>query len=346
MRSSRRRRDNTRYVSITNASQVSEMLATQAEQERHYTPTTVITRTPITEEATQYPPPQDVSILLDNPNICRRSASQLQYIVYVHSSPQNAERRLLLRSTWLNASLYGGPNAMAKVFLLGRSGLKSVNEQVKVEAKTYGDILQGDFVDTYRNLTLKALMGLKWLSVHCPGVKFALKADDDTFVNIFRMLDELKAHDRQKKLILCPLWADNAMPILRDPTSCRKWCVKNDEFPGRSSYPRYCAGLAFVLTGDLIPMLHNYSRITPFFWIDDVYVTGLLPIKVAGIRYVNLVKKVGYYKERFTDDWINRRKSFTSLFIHIKKPDTYLRLWKWLLQFNNNITLPATDLLI
>ena len=47
---------------------------------------------------------------------------------------------------------------------------------------------QGNFLDTYKNLTYKHMMGYKWLHRHCPNQpKYVVKADDDVFVEIFHL---------------------------------------------------------------------------------------------------------------------------------------------------------------
>ena len=40
------------------------------------------------------------------------------------------------------------------------------------------------FQDTYHNLTLKTIMGLKWMSIFCPQAQYVLKTDDDIYVNV------------------------------------------------------------------------------------------------------------------------------------------------------------------
>ena len=40
------------------------------------------------------------------------------------------------------------------------------------------------FQDTYRNLTLKTVMGLKWSAIFCPQARHVMKTDDDIFVNV------------------------------------------------------------------------------------------------------------------------------------------------------------------
>ena len=64
--------------------------------------------------------------------------------------------------------------------------------QVVEESRTYGDILQEDFVDSYMNLTLKSVMGLKWASTYCSQTQYLLKTDDDIFVNVPVLLTYLQ----------------------------------------------------------------------------------------------------------------------------------------------------------
>ena len=46
---------------------------------------------------------------------------------------------------------------------------------IEEEHKLYGDIVQGSFIENYKNLTLKGIMGLKWVSQHCQEAAFAIK---------------------------------------------------------------------------------------------------------------------------------------------------------------------------
>ena len=66
------------------------------------------------------------------------------------------------------------------------------------ESRTHGDILQEDFVDSYMNLTLKSVMGLKWVSNHCMKAEFVMKTDDDIYVNINSLLNHLHEGPRSR----------------------------------------------------------------------------------------------------------------------------------------------------
>lgn len=41
------------------------------------------------------------------------------------------------------------------IFLLGSANDSYINSKVKVEAQSYSDILQADYIDAYRNITIK-----------------------------------------------------------------------------------------------------------------------------------------------------------------------------------------------
>ena len=55
----------------------------------------------------------------------------------------------------------------------------------------HGDLVQENFVDSYRNLTLKTLMAIRWASTYCSNANFVLKIDDDVLVNPSPLLEYL-----------------------------------------------------------------------------------------------------------------------------------------------------------
>ena len=53
--------------------------------------------------------------------------------------------------------------------------------------------MQGNFVDSYNNLTLKTISMLEWAERHCSRVPFVLKTDDDMYIHmpqLFGILDK------------------------------------------------------------------------------------------------------------------------------------------------------------
>ena len=57
------------------------------------------------------------------------------------------------------------------------------DHRIKIESETHGDILQERFEDSYRNLTIKTMLFLKWYNQKCSHIPYLLKADDDVFLN-------------------------------------------------------------------------------------------------------------------------------------------------------------------
>jgi len=83
------------------------------------------------------------------------------------------------------------------VFMFGLSSNPVLNAVVRQESKKHQDIIMEDFVDTYNNLTLKTMMGLKWVTYFCGNAQFVYKVDDDMFVNTGNLIRYLRQFMRE-----------------------------------------------------------------------------------------------------------------------------------------------------
>ncbi|KAG0429961.1 hypothetical protein HPB47_023123, partial [Ixodes persulcatus] len=66
----------------------------------------------------------------------------------------------------------------------------------------------------------------------------------------------------------------------REPSS--KWYVSKEEYNG-TEYPPFLAGSFYVLGGSTLRRLYNASEQEPFFWLEDVFLTGFVAEK-AGVN--------------------------------------------------------------
>lgn len=191
----------------------------------------------------------------------------------------------------------------------------------------YNDIVQEDFIDAYKNLTYKGVAALKWITHYCLNSKYVLKADDDMFVNMFTLLRHLSSYYRfgthRNDLILCLVWG--RMIVMRSG----KWAVSEKEFPGKY-YPTYCSGSAFTLSTDVAMKLYYASYSVPFFWVDDFYITGLLPLKLK-LKHKQFMSTY-VLDGRKLEEKFNGPQWYTFVFSHVHDLSAIQRVWKNLLK--------------
>ncbi|OCT91298.1 beta-1,3-galactosyltransferase 5 [Xenopus laevis] len=195
---------------------------------------------------------------------CKRNPPFLVLLVTTTHSQKDA--RNTIRQTWGKKGHIWG-RLVSTYFLLGASSNPSMQEELIEESNTYNDIIQGDFRDTYYNLTLKTIMGIEWICTHCPQTKFVMKTDSDMFVNTVYLV-ELLVKKNQTTNFFTGSVRMNDEPV-RDIHS--KWYVSKIEFPG-SRYPPFCSGTGYVFSVDVAQKIQNVFRTVPFFKLEDVFV--------------------------------------------------------------------------
>ncbi|KAK6170309.1 hypothetical protein SNE40_018727 [Patella caerulea] len=215
--------------------------------------------------------------ILNNINICNQFVP-VDIIVVVHSNPAHFAQRFTIRRTCGMRKLFL-PIEVRVIFLLGRVDNKKIHENIINEHSRYGDTIQGDFKDAYHNLTFKAVMGLHWVSHYCSDAKYVIKIDDDVVFNMWRFLKEVYAkHLYSSKAIYGISKFRDLIP------RTGKWSVPFNILKGFKYYPyEFCTGFVLIMSADIIPDLYRASFKVPFFWLDDVYVTGMLRTVVGGI---------------------------------------------------------------
>ncbi|XP_059615547.1 beta-1,3-galactosyltransferase 5-like [Phlebotomus argentipes] len=224
------------------------------------------------------PPAPDRRFLIDlsdfdyliNQKSCRQLGVKPKFIILIHSAPRKRENRDNIRQTW------GGWKIDHRVlFLLGTVESQDLQREIQTESDFFQDIVQGNFVDTYRNLSYKHIMAMKWATEFCPETQFIFKSDDDIFVNTPFILKFVNRVSNTRDFMFCVIsWKPG---VIRDERS--KWYVSPEEYPN-ATYPVYCPGCGVLLTTDVAQKLHKAAETTPFFWVDDVYVLGTLREKI------------------------------------------------------------------
>jgi len=222
-----------------------------------------------------------------NQDIC--NISNIALVTIIHTAVQNDDARRVIRDTWGNPTMPGVNTRL--VFLTGRSEDPEEEAALKAEAHQFGDIVQGDFMDTYHNLSYKNIFGKLWVSEFCEQAEFVVKTDDDMFIDLYATYNVTRQYLKhpkylQDEFILCPKWY--GMTVLREG----KWAASYEDISkeeGDKGYPTYCTGWIYIVNPGTAGRISEVAQTTKFFWIDDAWVTGYLP-KALGIEHIDLIE--------------------------------------------------------
>ncbi|XP_055617590.1 uncharacterized protein LOC129762973 isoform X2 [Toxorhynchites rutilus septentrionalis] len=131
-------------------------------------------------------------------NICPNKGSDINLLILITSAPTHREQRLSIRQSWGH---YGIRRDISIGFVLGRTQDQRIEDQLAAENYMYSDLIRGNSIDSYRNLTLKTISLLEWTSTNCPNATYLLKTDDDMFINVPKLLHFIETHLGYKRTI-------------------------------------------------------------------------------------------------------------------------------------------------
>ncbi len=235
----------------------------------------------------------------------------LRLVIIVKSAAANFDKRATIRDTWGYEKRFSDV-PIRTVFLVGDVDSGEVMTKLEKEHQIFGDLVQGDFKDSYFNNTVKTMMGLRWAAEMCPTSRFYLFVDDDYYVSIRNLLRFLRNpvnypryleepvlsfdnddadHQKRnagrslKQLIDFDLPEDVKMyagyvfhsPPHRHKTST--WYVSLEEYPYHL-WPPYVTAGAYVLSREAMIETYYASYFVKRFRFDDIYL-GLVAKKIG-----------------------------------------------------------------
>ena len=170
------------------------------------------------------------------------------------------------------------------IFNVGLSKDTEQQKSVLRESSKHGDILIGNVIENYRNMTLKLRTGFTFAA----GVlaRYIVKADSDVYINLPK-LAKLLANDADLPDTLYGGFPYRGI-VVRDAT--HRHFVQIEDYNG-TYYPEFCKGSMVVLSGNIIPNLVTaFTHIKPFN-IDDAYLgITLNKLSVPPIRINQFVQ--------------------------------------------------------
>ncbi|VDI79652.1 beta-1,3-galactosyltransferase 1 [Mytilus galloprovincialis] len=209
------------------------------------------------------------NLLLDTSTNCKEKYVFLLVVVY--SATYKFDERHVIRKTFGSMSQYDNKH-IKYVFVLGKTMNDTQQKEIEQESVKYRDIIQGHFIDSYRNLTYKRVFGLFWVNRFCDNVKYVIKIDDDITINIPVLIPYLSNKQNKIKVLEC-----RTVIAARPKRGIRsKWYMSLSEYPF-TTFPPYCAGPSSIMSADVIRLMYEATHFVPFFWLEDVYGGGFLP---------------------------------------------------------------------
>ncbi|XP_029930249.1 beta-1,3-galactosyltransferase 2-like [Myripristis murdjan] len=209
--------------------------------------------------------------IINEPDKCAEGKPAPFLVLLIATEARQVEARNAIRQTWGNESVAPGLGFI-RLFLLGTNEGELGHLQqrmLEAESRRHHDIIQQDFLDAYKNLTIKTLMGMNWVAIHCQQASYVMKTDSDMFVNteylIYKLLrPELKA----KKNFFT---GNNMRGFAPNRNKNSKWYMSPELYPSEK-YPTFCSGTGYVFSGDLAWKIYRASLSIRRLHLEDVYV--------------------------------------------------------------------------
>ncbi|XP_059142709.1 lactosylceramide 1,3-N-acetyl-beta-D-glucosaminyltransferase-like [Physella acuta] len=228
----------------------------------------------------------DFPYLINGENICQGQPPYL--LLVIPSVVKDVLRREAIRKTWLHAAETNKwpwariHKKIKHVFLFGHLKVSKEKDikQIQFESNAYGDVVMADFEDSYRNLTLKILLGFRWAVKLCQGAQFLVKVDIDTLINVplmLEFLDQVKVSVKNDKFLVGLKHFNSKPEVVR----FGMWSVNRNEYP-LPYYPQYMYGHAYAMSMAAVRVLTSAASRVRWIAPEDAFITGVLA-KTAGL---------------------------------------------------------------
>lgn len=245
-------------------------------------------------------------------------------VILVKSAMHNFKKRQAIRETWGKAHHVESEDIFS-VFLLGRSEDERLQTKIDKEDELNHDIVQVDFMDSYYNLTLKTMSGLRWVNDFCQNARYTLFVDDDMYISVKNLLTFISNPSanspREQNLKRTNNSLASIVQHLKNNTSLDDYLYAGIQYlftvfliinkvstgylmdhakPIRSwlhkwyislneypyhLWPPYATGMAYVLSRQALVDIYYTSLYTKYLQLEDVFV-GIAARK-AGVKPIH-----------------------------------------------------------
>jgi hypothetical protein len=222
--------------------------------------------------------PNFVYSLKGNVTLCSDKYKKVDFVLMIFTAVTNVGQRQKWRRNLAeqlqivsNSCLAYKNISLRYQFIIGQLPDKKLLTLIVKEHEQFGDIIQGNFDDTYYNLGAKSKYLFNWICQYCQHAKYVIKIDDDVEFNVKPLFKYFGSNDLYKTDCLIGMINPGGEPI-RDKQS--KYYVSELEYPD-THYPAFAFGFGYLLPAASATKLLAAMMVVAPLRLDDVYVTGL-----------------------------------------------------------------------
>ncbi len=172
------------------------------------------------------------------------------------------------------------PKNMLFFVFLGQHSDQRMDEETEAEANMFKDLVIFNFLDTYRNLTVKNLCSLHFVNIAFDA-KYVCKSDDDVLPKLKQILSFVSHFKiNSSNAIFGHVW--RKAYVQRKG----KWALSTEEYPPKF-YPDYCTGGLYFLTMGAVKALLAANNNIPLIPIEDAAM-GILALKSGQVKLIHV----------------------------------------------------------
>uniref|UniRef100_A0A6N2KU42 Galectin domain-containing protein n=1 Tax=Salix viminalis TaxID=40686 RepID=A0A6N2KU42_SALVM len=219
--------------------------------------------------------------------------------------------RMAVRKSWMQHRLIKSSNVVARFFVALHTR-KEVNLELKKEAEYFGDIVIMPYMDNYDLVVLKTVAICEY-GVRTVRAKYIMKGDDDTFVRVDSIIDEVNKVPAGRSLYI------GNINYYHKPLRYGKWEVTYEEWP-EEDYPPYANGPGYILSSDIASFIVSEfeSHKLRLFKMEDVSM-GMWVEQFNSSRPVEYVHSLKFCQFGCIEDY------YTA---HYQSPRQMICLWE------------------
>ncbi|KAJ6339907.1 hypothetical protein OIU77_007785 [Salix suchowensis] len=170
------------------------------------------------------------------------SVGSVELFIGVLSAGNHFSERMAVRKSWMQHRLIKSSTVVAR-FFVALHARKEVNLELKKEAEFFGDIVIVPYMDNYDLVVLKTVAICEY-GFRTVRAKYIMKGDDDTFVRVDSIIDEVNRIPAGRSLYI------GNINYHHKPLRYGKWAVTYEEWP-EEDYPPYANGPGYILSSDI-----------------------------------------------------------------------------------------------